>query len=188
VRYLIAIAIASVVVSYVSVRFHLWPLTITIQALILVAVFVGFVALLAIRSRSRMSAAILVGAGILILVPYFVIVLAVSSYVVNNWRLDRFVAQFVDNPPEGARVTLQRRQVGILTGNGDHCDYVVDFQVQGALSAEAIVEHYRGLPVESAVVGESAEMGLSIEKVAEGRYRLNATDATYMSALDFRCI
>ena len=187
-RYLIAVAIASVVASYVSVRFHLWPLTITIQILVLGTVFVGFIALLAIRTKSRMNAAIVVGAGIVLLVPYLVVVLIASSYVVNNWRLDRFVAQFVNNPPEGARVTLQRKQVGVLTGNGDHCDYVVDIEVQGALSGAAIVEHYRALPVESAVVGESAELGLSIETVAESTHRLNATDATYMSALDFRCI
>ena len=187
-RYLITIAIASVVASYVSVRFHLWPLTITIQVLVLGAVFVGFVVLLAIRTQTRMNAAIVVGAGIVLLVPYLVAMLVASSYIVNNWRLGRFVAQFVDNPPEGAHVTLQRRQVGVLTGNGDHCDYVVDVDVQGALSGAAIVEHYWALPVESAVVGESAELRLSIETVADGTHRLNATDATYLSALDFRCI
>ena len=135
-----------------------------------------------------MRAAGLVGAGVALLVPYSVIVLVASSYVVNNWRLDRFVTQFIDNPPEGANVTVRNKQVGVLTGNGDHCDYIVDIDVESALGAEAIVTHYRALPVEPAVVGEDVELLLSIETLADGKYRLNATNAPYMSALDFRCI
>ena len=107
--------------------------------------------------------------------------------MINSLRLERFTGQFLSNPPEDSTLSLVQAQVGVLTGNGNHCDFIVDIEIASRLSRDEIAAHYAELPVRRAIAGESSQILLDVQRVGEGVFMLNVTDAPNGAALDFRC-
>jgi len=102
--------------------------------------------------------------------------------------LAEFSSQFEKHAPELASVELLRARVGVLTGNGNHCDFIVDVQVSGELPAQDIIDHYESIPIKRAVAGESTDIQMDITQTGTNRFTLTVTDAPNEAAFDMRCI
>lgn len=172
--------------AFSAVRLHLLIPTITLTTSALFLILGWLAAPLAFRSRSPvvLIAAVL---GLLITsLPLFWIIAGCSSRVINNWRLSAFAEQFVSSPPPGTSVRLLKSEVGVLTGNGDHCDFIVSIAFQGTSDPSTVLRHYASLPIQRAIPGSSSEIRL--ELAGPESLRLNATDAPNEAAFDVRCL
>ena len=87
--------------------------------------------------------------------------------IANSWRLWRMERQLTSlpHPSNSARVRLRSR-VGLLCGNGNHCDYFVGElrTIEGPKTA--IEDHYRGLHIRNPVTG--TDEGVEILFVENG--------------------
>ena len=119
------------------------------------------------------------------LLPLLWVVAGFSSHAINNWRLSAFAEQFLSSPPPGTSVQLVQSEVGVLTGNGNHCDFIVSISFQSLAEASAVVRHYASLPVQHAIPGSLSEIQLALE--GQQPSRLTATDAMNEPAFDIRC-
>ena len=103
----------------------------------------------------------------LVLLPGCLVLPAFSGYVANNFRLAAFADQLHQYPaPPGARVSAEGAEVGVLTGNGDHCDYIATVIVEPyePVSRAEVERYYAGLQPRSAVPGGDGDhVRLSVE-------------------------
>ncbi len=169
--------------AFAAVRLRLPVPTITLTTCALFLVVGWLAAPLALRLRhpAVLGAAIL---GLLVsFLPLLWVVAGFSSYAINNWRLSAFAEQFLSSPPPGTSVRLLQSEVGVLTGNGNHCDFIVSIAFQGSGEPGAVLRHYESLPVQRAVPGDSSQIRLDLA----GAQSLTATDAPNEPAFDFRC-
>lgn len=142
------------------------------------------------RSAWRTAALVLL---VLLGLPGLYVLAGFSAAAANNLRLSRFASQLKRYPlPEGARVISESRAVGVLTGNGDHCDFVATRRIHSSLSLEQIEAHYAKLDIQPAISG-GAGAGLPILEVERERsgtpqtFHIKIVDAPYEGILDPRC-
>lgn len=139
------------------------------------------------RARLRSAALLFVLLGS---VPGVVLLGALSAHLANNWHLHRFAAQLFEYPlPTGAAEVSRRADVGVLTGNGDHCDFIARREIRATLPLEAVRTHFEPLALRPAI-GRGASGGppaLEIERQREGLYVVTAVDAAYYGSFDLRC-
>lgn len=113
-----------------------------------------------------------------------------STAFVNDLRLSKFSAQLFDHPlPPRSRAVASSSEVGILTGNGNHCDFVARLELASDLGIDEVRAHYERLRLSPAIPG-GADGGLPIIEVLEIRretYAVEAIDAPYGAGLDIRC-
>lgn len=113
--------------------------------------------------------------------------------MVNDIRLKQFEAQILAmSQHPSIRVISAQRQVGILTGNGNHCDYVVSLDIETHLSEETVRRHYETLPLSRAVPGQSdGEITVAVfserSTSTPSRYVVEITDAPNETSVDVRC-
>jgi hypothetical protein len=167
----------------VRLRLPLPTITLTTGALFLI---VGWLA--APLSPRLRHPAILAAAALGLLVsflPLLWVVAGFSSHAINNWRLSAFAEQFLSSPPPGTSVRLLESEVGVLTGNGNHCDFIVSIVFQGPAEPAAVLRHYQSLPIQHAIPGSSSE--IQLELAGSQPSSLTATDAPNEPAFDIRC-
>lgn len=91
--------------------------------------------------------------------------------------------------PAGAAEVSRRADVGLLTGNGDHCDFIARREIRTTLPLDAVRSHFAPLALRPAI-GRGASGGppvLEIEPQRERLYVVTAVDAAYYGSLDLRC-
>ena len=186
-RVLVALLLAGLTfaLAFAAVRLRLPVATITLTTGALFLIAGWLVAPLGVRLRHP---AVLVAAVLGFLVaflPLLWVIAGFSSHAINNWRLSAFAEQFLSSPPPGTSVHLVQSEVGVLTGNGNHCDFIVSISFQGPAEASAAIRHYESLPVQHAIPGSSSEIQLALEGPQASR--LTATDAPNEPAFDIRC-
>ena len=163
----------------------------SLSLFLVLAVGAGAAALLAVRRatggrRWAAIASVAIGA-----VPVLMVLGFGSAYVVNNWRLARFSAQLFEYPlPPGAREIARRSEVGLLSGDGDHCDFVATQQLATTLPLAAVRAHYAGLRLRPAIGSDDGGGGgllaLQVEPRAGGVV-VTAWDPLYGDIWDVRC-
>ena len=128
--------------------------------------------------------------AVLLAIPGIPVLGIASARLANNWRLDAFAAQLFEFPlPPGATVQSRHAAVGVLTGNGNHCDFVVRQELATELSIDAVRAHYHALELEPAITGGASggPPALEIAPRIAGGYVVTAVDAPYEFILDDRC-
>jgi hypothetical protein len=115
---------------------------------------------------------------------------ALSVAFVNDLRLSKFSGQLFDHPlPPRSRAVASSSEVGILTGNGNHCDFVARLELASDLAIDQVRAHYERLHLSPAIPG-GVDGGLPFIEVARtprGTYSVDAIDAPYGAGLDMRC-
>lgn len=113
-----------------------------------------------------------------------------SAAFVNDLRLSKFSAQLFDHPlPPCSRAVASSSEVGILTGNGNHCDFVARLELASDLGIDQVRAHYERLRLSPAVPG-GADGGLpliDVSRTPRGTYSVDAIDAPYGAGFDMRC-
>lgn len=160
--------------------------------LILLLLLAAVVALFAAARRARQAPArwALRFVAAVVALPLVLVLAVVVARLRNDRRLARFAAQLDDfPPPAGARVVHRLARVGVLTGNGDHCDFLVRQEIASNQPIERVRAHYARLRLRPAVEG-GASAGLpdlTVAPRAGGGYVVSAVDAPYAAGLDERC-
>ena len=150
------------------------------------------VALLAAARRVRGAPtrwALRVAAAVVAL-PLLLLLTMTVARVRNDRRLARFAAQLDDfRPPPGARVVHRLAAVGMLTGNGNHCDFLARHEIATSLPLAFVEAHYARLRLRPAIDGgaDGGRPWVSVEPRQGGGYVVTATDAPYSAGLDERC-
>jgi len=122
--------------------------------------------------------------------PVLVCLGATSAYAANEWRLARFGAQLLDVPlPRDTRETSRSSAVGVLTGNGDHCDFVVTRRLDSALPIDSLRAHFANVHLRPAIAGGADGGAPEIEIRADSarHFTVTAVDAAYYGIFDLRC-
>jgi hypothetical protein len=162
---------------------------ILVLALLLAGAFIALV-VAARRARRRWVSFVLALVAAVIAPPLLLLAAVTVAHVRNDQRLARFAAQLDRFPaPAGARVVHRLAAVGILTGNGDHCDFLARHEIASTQPIERIRAHYARLLLRPAIDG-GADGGLpdlSVAPRAGGGYVVTAIDAPYGAGLDERC-
>jgi hypothetical protein len=167
----------------VRLRLPVPTITLTTGAVFVIAGWLAAPLALRLRHPAVLASAVL---GLLVLfLPLLWVVAGLSSYTINNWRLSAFAEQFLSSPPPGTSVRLLQSEVGVLTGNGNHCDFIVSISFEGSAEPSAVLRHYESLPVQHALPGSSSEIQLSL--AGQQSSSLRATDAPNEPAFDIRC-
>ncbi|MEM7410413.1 MAG: hypothetical protein AAF430_09285 [Myxococcota bacterium] len=187
-RVFVALGLAGLVflLAFAAVRLRLSvpAISLTTGALFLVAGWLAAPLASRLQSPATLIAAAL---GLTVsFLPFLWVAAGLSSFAINTWRLSTFAGQFLASPPPGTSVLLLRSDVGVLTGNGDHCDFVATFSFDGSARANAVLAHYEALPVRHAIPGSTTEIQLRLS--GQERVRLTATDAPNEAAFDVRCL
>lgn len=117
--------------------------------------------------------------------------------IFNDLRLDRFAERvFSHSLPPGTVVVARQARFGLLTGNGNHCDYWASMTLATTSSEEAVRAHYREMGFPPAWYRSPSQKDgripahLDIRKIgANGalEYRIGVIDGGYPPDLDFRC-
>jgi hypothetical protein len=179
----------SIATAYAFVRFSV---PVPASAFLFFALFgmsaaLAFLAIARIEHRGgRISARVAV---CVLALPWTFVLGSASSAVINNLRLHIFSEQLIQFPlPPGARFVSSSQQVGVLTGNGDHCDFVVTISLASTRSTEAVRNHYASLELRSAIPGGASGglPALAVAATANG-YTVSAVDAPYEGIFDPRC-
>jgi len=158
--------------------------------LALSAVLFGLLFLLVRRaknSRWRSAPVTLAGIGTL---PALLMLAVLSAPIANNLRLARFSAQLFRYPlPPNSREVARKADVGLLTGNGDHCDFVASRTVESRLPLAAVRAHFAALQLKPAIGGGTgdSEPTIDVERTTTGLYVVSAVDAAYYGIFDWRC-
>ena len=182
----ISVALAFLV-AYIAVRFRLPIPTITLLTIVLLSIFTAAMSAVALSASTRLRRVVSWSALAVALLPMALFTGTASSHVVNSWRLQIFVRQFLVHAPASARMSVSSAQVGVLTGNGNHCDFVVEFTVDTAIRPDQLIQHFELLPVARAIPGESSEVHMEVVHDIAAGYTLYVADAPNGSSLDFRC-
>jgi hypothetical protein len=157
----------------------------------MVAVVMLFAA--ARRVRHRLARWALRLAAVVLALPLLLLLAIVLAGVRNDRRLARFAAQLDDYPPPpGARIVHRLAAVGMLTGNGNHCDYLARHELASALPLASVRAHYARLRLHPAIEGGAGGAGggspdLAVEPREGGGYVVSAIDAPYAAGFDERC-
>jgi hypothetical protein len=126
----------------------------------------------------------------IILLPALLVLGATSAYAANEWRLARFGSQLLEFPlPRSTREVAHVAEVGVLVGNGDHCDFVVTRRLESSLPLDSLKAHFAPLHLRPAIAG-GADAGLPLLEIREDsvrHYSVIATDAPYEGIFDVRC-
>ncbi len=186
-RILVAVLLVGLVflLAFVAVRLRLVLPTITLTVSALFVTFGWLLAPLALRLQHPLAlVAALIGLVVLFL-PLLWMIGGPSSHVVNTWRLSVFQQQFLSSPPPGVAAQLVRSEVGVLTGNGNHCDYVVSVSFDGPAEPTAALAHYKSLPVQHAIPGSTT--GIHVFQRSGEPLVVTITDAPNEPAFDVRC-
>lgn len=142
------------------------------------------------RARNAFERRALYGCAGVFAIPVFVILGTASAYAVNEWRLARFGAPFLDAPlPAHTREIARAADVGVLTGNGDHCDFVVTRKLESSLPIDSLEAHFATVVLRPAISG-GAGGGLpavEIQLDSSNHYTVAAIDAPYTGIFDPRC-
>jgi hypothetical protein len=172
------------IIAYIAVRLRVPIPTITLLTVALLVIVTAAIAALASSTRLR---AVLWSALVVAFLPMGLLMGSVSSLVVNSWRLQTFIRQFTSQAPPSARISVSSAKVGVLTGNGNHCDFVVEFNVDPAVRPDQLIQHFESLPIGRAIPGESSELHMEVVQDSTAGYTLYVADAPNGSSLDFRC-
>lgn len=133
---------------------------------------------------------ILITVAIVLTLPLLLLLAGWDTMRRNDRRLTEFSEQLFAYPlPPASRILRQTAEVGVLTGNGNHCDYVARLELASSLPPMAVEAHYQGLRLHPAVAN-GAGGGLpavTVESQGPGRMAVTATDAPYPAGLDTRC-
>jgi len=126
----------------------------------------------------------------IILLPALLVLGATSAYAANEWRLARFGSQLLEFPlPRSTREVARVAEVGVLVGNGNHCDFVVTRRLESSLPLDSLKAHFGSLHLSPAISG-GADGGLPLLEIREDsarHYSVIATDAPYEGIFDLRC-
>lgn len=172
-------------VAFAAVRMRLAVPTITLTTGALFLIVGWFAAPLRLRLRHPAILAAAALGLLLSFLPLLCVIAGVSSHAINNWRLSVFAEQFLSSPPSGSSVRVLQSQVGVLTGNGNHCDFIVSIGFEGPAEPAAVLRHYESLPIQHAIPGSSSEIQLEITSAQP--FQLRATDVPNEPAFDIRC-
>ena len=133
----------------------------------------------------------LIALAVVLSVPLLIVLAILDSRRRNDRRLAHFSEQLFSYPlPPGSRVLSQTAQVGVLTGNGNHCDYISQMELESSLPIAAIEAHYQRLQLRPAA-GNGAGAGLpavTVDSLDMQRVTVTAIDAPYPAGLDDRCM
>ncbi|MBX2859415.1 MAG: hypothetical protein KTR17_12200 [Cellvibrionaceae bacterium] len=127
--------------------------------------------------------------AIILASPFALLFLAVVLHtILNNFYLWSFSSQIFDYPlPKGVEIISKSSEVGVLTGNGNHCDFVASLEVRSSVPIENIKSHYSNMTIQPATTGSSTEQGLSVELISPSVVKIEIWDAPGWSGFDFRC-
>jgi len=112
----------------------------------------------------------------------------VLNTCLNNYYLSRFEKQLFDFPLPTGTVTLKKNsKIGVLTGNGNHCDFVASLEIKTDLTVAQIEGLFKNMTIKPAVSGSSTQQGIIVESISSGIKRIEIWDAPGQSGFDLRC-
>ena len=133
---------------------------------------------------------------IILLAPIGCYVLSMSFEMVQNtMRLNAFADNLFDYPLPPQTEEIERyAEVGLLTGNSNHCDYLAKRTLATRLSADEIEAFYRDIRLPEVVdhpksPGVGVEVVIDPERQSDGRLRVivSLSNFFYPPGLDIRC-
>ena len=196
----VAIPVAGLAVAWMLTALRIdppVPLALIVWASILLASILVFQSLARrtqrLRLRSFAKVAVRISVGFVGSLAALVAMLLANT-VVNQIRLVEFAQRVASAPlpPNTARVAV-RKEVGLLTGNGNHCDYVTELTLETELSPETIRAHYESQRFDRAVPGETdGGITVLVSQAAAAPserswYAVQVIDAPNEAWLDLRC-
>lgn len=186
-RVFVAVLLAGLVLllALTAVRLRLALPTITLTVGALFVTLGWLLAPLTLRLQRPLALVAAVVGLMVLFLPLLWLIAGPSSHAINSWRLSVFQHQFLSSPPPGVAVQLVRSEVGLLTGNGNHCDFVVSISFDGPAEPSAVLAHYESLPPRHAIPGSNSETQL--RATSSGPLVLTITDAPNEPAFDIRC-
>ena len=162
---------------------------ILVLGLLLAAVVVALLAIARRVPRAPARWGLRIAAAVVAL-PLLLLLVVVGARVRNDRRLARFAAQLDDfRPPPGARVVHRLAAVGLITGNGNHCDFLARHEVATSLPLAFVEAHYARLRLRPAIDGgaDGGRPWVSVEPRQGGGYVVTLIDAPYSAGFDERC-
>lgn len=117
--------------------------------------------------------------------------------MVNNWRLDQFAKRLYGYtlPPQTV-VVEQKSEVNLLSGTGNHCDFVAKQTVETTLSRPEIEDFYRDANVSPVMKSHGERVSIFVHFNDEDqqsipmRFEISVVDFGYedfWSYWDIRC-
>lgn len=102
---------------------------------------------------------VLLGVLPIIAVFYFLF----GDAITNDARLRQITSQLgtLTQPPNTVQIS-SRSAVGLLSGNGNHCDFFAGAVYRSQSTAEAIQQHYKGCQFQNPVTGRNEDWNLII--------------------------
>jgi hypothetical protein len=137
--------------------------------------------------------AVAAGVAVVLAIPIAAAVWLGCDVAVNEIGARRFAAQLFDHPlPPRTRSIATVARVGVLAGNGNHCDFVAALRVESSLPQPELRAHYEALRLDPAISGGAKGGGplVVVERTAGGdpdEWSIVATDAGYPAGFDLRC-
>lgn len=117
--------------------------------------------LLGRKFNIKQTVLLLLGALLLVAIYY----LLFHDAMVNDRRLSQITRQLQAlPPPPGTTQLSSNAAVGLLQGNGNHCDYFVGAAYQSQSSAEDIQKHYQGRQFQNPITETLEEWEITILK------------------------
>ncbi|WP_395746257.1 hypothetical protein [Prosthecobacter sp.] len=85
--------------------------------------------------------------------------------IINDLRLWELTKQLdsLPQPPNTMRISTNSA-VGLLQGNGNHCDFFAGAVYRSQSSADAILQHYKGRQFQNPMSGENEDWDITILK------------------------
>jgi uncharacterized membrane protein YtjA (UPF0391 family) len=130
---------------------------------------------------------------LLLVLPVLYVLSFFAGHLVNNLRLAKFEDQLFDYPlPEGAEVAGRSSQVGVLLGNGNHCDFVVEQSLRTVLTVEEVRSYYSSFSPRHAIPGGAGAGAPNLQVyrpccAEDEPILVSLVDAPYEGILDVRC-
>lgn len=163
---------------------------VTAALFVVLVVGVGSAALFAVRRATGVRRSLTIVAIAVGTVPVLAVLGFGAAHVVNSWRLARFSAQLFTHPlPPGAREIGRRTELGLLAGDGNHCDFVATQELATTLPIEAVRAHYARLRLRPAIGAGTGRLEIEVAPHAAGGgvVVVTAVDAPYEDIFDLRC-
>ena len=125
---------------------------------------------------------------VILLLPVLLLVLIIiGNTVLNSFYLWKFEKQLYNYPlPSGAKILKKNSNIGVLMGNGNHCDFIAYVELETSKSILDIEEHYKNMTILPAL-SNRAQQGFIIEPVSQGVIKVKIWDAPNSSNFDLRC-
>ena len=126
----------------------------------------------------------------------FVLMAVLGPCIVDSVKNSSHLYRIVDSvdalpSPPGTRRLAGHSAVGLLVGNGNHCDFFAGVLMKSQQPPEAVLKHYRGKTVYNPVTGTNQDVEVSILTRTEDFERLwlpdfcNAARHWGLSSADF---